>query len=161
MNKAVIAGIVVLGALAAGLYLRQGAPGPAAGPTEGAETAGAPEAEGAGAGAAGGKGGAMAEVRVPALEGLAQMGALAFRAKCASCHGERAEGRRGVAPPLVHDYYKPSHHGDAAFVLAARTGVRAHHWRFGDMPPVRGVTEAEIRSIIAYVRALQKANGIY
>ena len=46
-------------------------------------------------------------------------------------------------------------------VLAARRGVRAHHWGFGDMPPVEGVTDADIAAIIAYVRTLQKANGVF
>ncbi len=104
---------------------------------------------------------AMAEVKVPALEGAALMGERAFNAKCASCHGKNAAGQQGVAPPLVHKYYRPGHHGDAAFFMAARNGVRSHHWRFGDMPPVKGITEAEIKTIVAYVRALQKENGIY
>ena len=55
---------------------------------------------------------------------------------------------------------QPNHHADLAFLLAARQGVRAHHWRFGDMPPVQGVGEQEIEEIVAYVRALQRANGI-
>jgi hypothetical protein len=38
--------------------------------------------------------------------------------------------------------------------------VRAHHWRFGNMPPVDGVNRAEVEKIVAYVRALQRANGI-
>ena len=32
----------------------------------------------------------------------AQIGKLAFEAKCTSCHGTNAAGRDGVAPPLVH-----------------------------------------------------------
>ena len=48
-----------------------------------------------------------------------------------------------------------------AFVLAARNGVRAHHWPFGDMPPVgQPLTDGELAAIIAYVRELQRANGI-
>ena len=65
-----------------------------------------------------------------------------------------------MAPPLVHKIYEPSHHGDAAFLLAAKQGVRAHHWKFGNMPAVEGVTQAGVLNIIAYVRALQKENGI-
>jgi len=66
----------------------------------------------------------------------------------------------GVAPPLVHKIYEPNHHGDMAFLMAARNGVRAHHWKFGNMPPVEGITDAEVITIVAYVRALQRANGI-
>ncbi len=102
----------------------------------------------------------MAQVTVPELEGDELIGARVFAAKCAACHGENAAGQQGIAPPLVHKIYEPSHHGDAAFLLAARIGVRAHHWRFGSMPPVEGLNDAEIGMIVAYVRALQRANGI-
>ncbi len=153
-GRIIIAGFGLLAIAALGYLALKGGSGEAPAP-ESAQAV--PAAEGLAASS----GAALAEVRVPPLEGLAKMGQLAFRARCASCHGEKAEGRKGVAPPLVHDYYKPSHHGDAAFTLAARNGVRAHHWRFGDMPPVKGVTDAELKSITAYVRALQKANGIY
>lgn len=99
-------------------------------------------------------------VAVPPLDRLAQQGAELFGANCASCHGANAAGKDGVAPPLVHIVYEPSHHGDAAFLLAAQNGVRQHHWRFGNMPPVEGVRGSEIDEIVAYVRALQRANGI-
>jgi hypothetical protein len=47
-----------------------------------------------------------------------------------------------------------------AFELAVRRGVRAHHWRFGDMPAQPHVPPEEIASITRYIRELQKANGI-
>ena len=72
-----------------------------------------------------------------------------------------ASGIEGKGPPLVHKYYHPGHHGDAAFFQAARNGVRSHHWRFGDMPPVKGLTDADIKAIVRYVRELQKENGIF
>lgn len=103
----------------------------------------------------------IVEVTVPTLEGKAVLGKLAFVAKCASCHGENAVGQVGIAPPLVHKIYEPSHHGDMSFVMAARNGVRAHHWKFGNMPPIDGITDAEVGTIVAYVRALQRANGIH
>lgn len=107
------------------------------------------------------QGDAMVTVRVPAsFSEQEQMGERAFNAACASCHGTNAQGRQDIAPPLIHKIYEPSHHGDASFVLAAQNGVRAHHWRFGDMPPVQGVTRAEVMDIVAYVRVLQRENGI-
>jgi len=106
------------------------------------------------------KGRAMVEVTVPILEGKEELGLAAYNAKCAACHGENAVGQVGVAPPLVHKIYEPSHHGDGAFLNAARNGVRSHHWQFGNMPPVEGITDAEVGTIVAYVRALQRANGI-
>ena len=46
------------------------------------------------------------------------------------------------------------------FANAVRNGVVAHHWQFGDMPPVPGVSDADIEAIICYVRELQRAAGI-
>ena len=83
-----------------------------------------------------------------------------FEAKCASCHGQNAAGQKGVAPPLIHKIYEPSHHGDESFQRAAALGVRAHHWPFGNMPPVDGLTRADVSTIITYLRELQRANGI-
>ena len=104
---------------------------------------------------------ARVNVTVPeTLSANAEIGKVAFEAKCAVCHGANAAGQDGVAPPLVHKIYEPSHHGDAAFLLAAKNGVRAHHWRFGNMPAVEGVTDADVKMIVAYVRELQRANGI-
>lgn len=104
----------------------------------------------------------MVDVRVPAvLSAEAQIGKAGFDARCATCHGENAAGQDGVAPPLIHKIYEPNHHGDVAFQLAAKTGVRAHHWKFGNMPPVEGVTDAEVAQITLYVRELQRENGIH
>jgi mono/diheme cytochrome c family protein len=112
--------------------------------------------------AAGGlEAGALANVLLPeALSQNAQVGKLGFEAKCAACHGVNAAGIDGVAPPLVHIIYEPSHHGDESFQRAAAMGVRGHHWPFGDMPPVEGVTTGDVIMIIAYIRELQRANGI-
>ncbi|MBV7409406.1 cytochrome c [Maritimibacter sp. DP1N21-5] len=102
----------------------------------------------------------LVAVSVPELDGQAAEGRLVYVANCAGCHGPNAGGLEGAGPPLVHKIYEPSHHGDMAFYLAAVQGVRAHHWDYGDMPPVTGVTEAEVASIVSFVRALQRENGI-
>lgn len=83
-----------------------------------------------------------------------------FDENCAACHGKNAAGNTGNAPPLVHIIYEPSHHGDVAFYRAVTNGVRAHHWKFGNMPPIENLTEIQVSYIIAYVRELQRANGI-
>lgn len=107
------------------------------------------------------EGGALADVLVPeTLSQNAQIGLLGYEVKCAACHGANAAGQDGVAPPLVHVIYEPSHHGDEAFQRAAEMGVRGHHWPFENMPPVEGVTRADVTMIIAYIRELQRANGI-
>jgi mono/diheme cytochrome c family protein len=93
------------------------------------------------------------------LSGLAQNGKILFEANCAECHGQ-AGGGTDQGPPLVHDIYNPGHHADISFLLAARNGVRAHHWPFGNMPPQPQVNEAQVEAIVRYVRELQAANGI-
>ena len=104
---------------------------------------------------------ALVEITVPAtLSSNAQIGQRAFETKCAACHGTNAVGQDGVAPPLIHKIYEPSHHGDEAFQRAAAIGVRTHHWPFGDMAPVEGLTRGDIVMIVAYIRELQRANGI-
>ena len=79
--------------------------------------------------------------------------------KCASCHGQDAKGTDS-GPPFLHKVYEPGHHGDDAFIYAAKRGVRAHHWKFGDMPPVVGIRDDEILEIIVYIRQLQRTVGI-
>ena len=98
-------------------------------------------------------------VRIPELSMEAQAGKQAFDLYCARCHGESAGGS-APGPPLIHRTYRPAHHADVAFELAVRRGVRAHHWRFGDMPPEPAVAQVEVAQITRYVRELQRANGI-
>ncbi len=102
----------------------------------------------------------LAVVKVPALSGLALAGKTVFDASCASCHGVNAAGQDGVAPTLIQRIYAPNHHSDAAFLIAAKLGVRAHHWKFGSMPPVEGLSDDDIAAATEYVRALQRENGI-
>ena len=99
------------------------------------------------------------QIIVPQLSSAAQMGQVAYDANCAGCHGEKAAGS-DKGPPLMHKIYEPSHHADFAFQLAVKNGVRAHHWRFGDMKSVPGVTEKQVEWIAKYVREIQRANGI-
>ena len=91
----------------------------------------------------------------------AQTGKQAFEASCISCHGENAASIGCVAPPLVHAIYERRLHGDESFQQAAAVGVRAHHWKFGNIPAVEGVTRGNIKMVTAYIRELQHANGIY
>lgn len=103
----------------------------------------------------------IVSVRLPTqLSSNAEVGKKIYEAKCVDCHGANAAGQNGVAPPLVHKIYEPSHHSDASFIMAAERGVRAHHWKFGDMPPVPGLTQADVKMVTTYVRELQRENGI-
>lgn len=83
-----------------------------------------------------------------------------FNGLCARCHGMAGKGTN-MGPPLVHKIYEPSHHGDFAFMRAAMQGVRAHHWKFGNMPKISEATPDDITKIIFYVRWLQRQAGIY
>ncbi len=87
------------------------------------------------------------------------MGKPLFEQNCASCHGANLDGSE-QGPSLLHKVYEPSHHGDIAFQLAAKNGTRAHHWQFGDMPPVPAVTPDDVAHITAYVRMHQRRAGI-
>ena len=104
---------------------------------------------------------AIVEIIVPeVLSANSQVGKMAFEARCSACHGVNAVGQTDVAPPLVHKIYEPSHHADEAFQRAVSLGVRQHHWPFGNMPPVEGLTRGDVTMIITYIRELQRANGI-
>lgn len=82
-----------------------------------------------------------------------------FRANCMQCHGEDARGT-DQGPPLIHRIYEPSHHPDITFHRAVALGVHQHHWDFGDMPPVAGVSGEDTAHIIAWIRQEQRAVGI-
>lgn len=85
-------------------------------------------------------------------------GEVLYQANCARCHGADLRGTDS-GPSHLSIVYEPGHHGDAAFVLAARNGVQAHHWPFGDMPPVPGLADDELAAIVAYVRENQRIHG--
>ena len=100
------------------------------------------------------------EVVIPSLSEPGARGQVAYDRVCASCHGGNIDGT-DKGPPLMHPFYNPGHHGDAAFVAATRRGAKAHHWKFGDMKPVEGVSDTELAEIIRFVREVQKANGLF
>lgn len=87
------------------------------------------------------------------------VGARLFDARCSACHGVVARGTE-VGPPLVHTIYAPAHHADFSFYRAIEFGVRAHHWTYGDMEPMEGVSRPDVDAIVSYVRWLQRAAGI-
>ena len=94
--------------------------------------------------------------KVPFQYGL---GLKKYDAMCASCHGKWGDGT-DQGPPLMHPYYKSSHHSDASFNRAITKGAKAHHWNFGDMAPVKEATAEDAKSIILFIRWLQRQKGI-
>ncbi len=59
-----------------------------------------------------------------------------YESNCSTCHGSSLGGVDGKGPPFIHAVYHPGHHSDTAFYRAIAKGVRAHHWQFGNMPPL-------------------------
>lgn len=100
---------------------------------------------------------ASAEIPVP---GELEEGEAKFNTFCSRCHGAQGRGTDN-GPPLVHKIYEPNHHADMAFQRAAARGVKAHHWKFGNMPKIEGVGPEDVTHIIGYVRWLQKQAGIF
>ena len=91
--------------------------------------------------------------------GDVKKGAVLYQRNCLRCHGNAGDGSN-QGPALVHKTYNSTHHADLAFNLAVKNGVRRHHWRFGDMPPLPDVTPQDIGHIVVYVRRLQRRAGI-
>ena len=81
-----------------------------------------------------------------------------YRANCAACHGTDLRGTTN-GPSHLSIVYEPNHHGDAAFKLAVQRGAPSHHWDFGNMPPIEGLSADEVESIIAFVRETQRNEG--
>lgn len=87
-------------------------------------------------------------------------GQLLYEKYCSSCHGLELGGT-DEGPPLIHPFYKPSHHGDRAFYRAALQGTRQHHWEFGDMPPVPGITRKKMDRIVPFIRYYQQQKKLF
>ncbi len=87
-------------------------------------------------------------------------GGTLFAQSCSTCHGVDLRGT-DLGPPLLDRIYAPGHHSDAAFRLAVQQGVTAHHWRFGNMPKIEGLTDEQVGAIIEFVRAQQLEAGVH
>ena len=94
------------------------------------------------------------------LTASAQNGKRIYDVKCAHCHGENAVGQNKVAPPLIHKIYESNHHGDESFQRAVALVVSSHHWPFGNIPSIEGITRNDVKLIISYIRKIQNINGI-
>ena len=96
----------------------------------------------------------------PASSSTARTGEELFSANCSVCHGVDAFGTN-QGPPLVDKTYHPGHHPDFSIRNAIRQGAKQHHWFFGDMPPVAGVSPDDVEKIICHIRETQRANGLF
>jgi len=102
----------------------------------------------------------VTQVVEPAFDLNEKRGESVYKDNCAQCHGPKTTGTKH-GPPFLNPVYSPGHHDDGSFFNATKNGVNQHHWPFGNMPPQPQVSKGDVASIIAYVRALQTANGIY
>ncbi len=98
-------------------------------------------------------------VKQPKIPFQYSLGVNKYRQMCAGCHGKWGGGT-DQGPPLMHGFYKPSHHRDSTFYRAVLKGTQAHHWKFGDMSPVSGVSPEDAGHIVAFIRAEQRKVGI-
>lgn len=96
----------------------------------------------------------------PGLKPDPALGKPLYEKTCAVCHGANLAGT-DKGPPFLHFAYMSGHHGDPSFQMAVKYGARAHHWKFGDMAPVPGVTPDDVAHITAYVREQQRRVGIH
>lgn len=85
-------------------------------------------------------------------------GADVYAASCASCHGADLRGT-DKGPSQLSIVYEPNHHSDESFRSAIANGAPQHHWTFGDMEPVEGLSDDEIDAVIAFVRGEQERLG--
>jgi mono/diheme cytochrome c family protein len=106
-----------------------------------------------------GCGGSAVVGTIPAQDpDLVEAGAGLYAANCADCHGEDLRGT-DKGPSHLSVVYEPGHHGDGAFLVAVTAGVRPHHWDFGPMPPIEGLTTEDIEAIVAFVWERQRIEG--
>ena len=98
-----------------------------------------------------GAGTSEGDIEVPLALGK---GKLLHDKSYSSCHGLQLSGT-DKGPSLVHPFYRPINHGDESYYRATLNGVRQHHWEFGDMQPVIGMTREKLVNVMPYVRFFQ------
>lgn len=95
-----------------------------------------------------------------ALSYVAERGRSLFSARCATCRGNNGTGT-DKGSLLPHDIHVPGLRNDLSFQRAAGLGARAHYRPSGDMPPVASISGAHVTGITAFIRDIQRANGIF
>ncbi len=96
-------------------------------------------------------------VSVPLLssvKGDAAAGKVSFAKRCASCHGASGEGKESIAKMLKVEM---RHLGSKEVQAKSDADLRKVIVEgTGKMKPVKGLTDAEVANVIAYVRSLAK-----
>lgn len=101
----------------------------------------------------------QAELVRPELSAQTSNGKQNFDSACAKCHGPSLRGT-DQGPPLLNPIYAPMNHGDDMVLAAMKNGAPQHMWKFGSMPKPQGLAPNAEPDVLAYIRAMQKANGI-
>jgi mono/diheme cytochrome c family protein len=103
---------------------------------------------------------AQEAVAEPALVDAARAGKPVFERVCATCHGAALRGT-DKGPPLLHILYTAAAgHTDPVMASAMGRGTRSHMWKLGDMPMPDGLAPGDDKALVAYIRAMQAANGL-
>ena len=103
-------------------------------------------------------GGSSADNAVAPSAAADGSGAEVYATSCASCHGIDLRGT-DKGPSHLSIVYEPNHHNDDSFRSAIANGAPQHHWGFGNMEPVRGLSDDDVEAVIAYVRSEQERQG--
>lgn len=97
---------------------------------------------------------------IPELSASAQHGRTIINAQCAECHGIDGTGGSRKGPPILHSMYRAEIFPDFVLKRSILEGKREKNWRFGPMPAMPELSEADVNGVIAFVREVQTATGI-
>jgi mono/diheme cytochrome c family protein len=89
----------------------------------------------------------------PGVVGAADDGKTAYAKKCASCHGDKGEGKPAIAKTMKVEFRhlgskEIQDKSDAELAKSITDGS-------GKMKPVKGLSEGEVKAVVAYVRTLK------
>lgn len=92
-------------------------------------------------------------------EQLVARGRQVYAGTCATCHGDALKGS-SMAPSLLQAPFAPDQTPDSAFANAIQNGVPQKRFAKGPMPAQPSVAPKDIPAVVAYVRSVQRDNGI-
>ena len=89
-----------------------------------------------------------------AEEGDAQAGKPVYAKKCATCHGKKGEGNQKIAKMLKVEL---RHLGAKEVQAKSDEQLRKEALEgVGKMKPVKGLSEADVKNVLAYLRTLKQ-----
>lgn len=95
---------------------------------------------------------AVASAQLAAAQGGAAAGKELYAKKCGTCHGDKGEGKPAVAKMLKIEF---RHLGSKEVQTQSNEDLNKVIIKgIEKMKPVQGLSEAEVASVVAYVRTL-------